>query len=464
MVFRIVYAAVSLPILILVTVVAVYFHPLLGALLTAQAIITSYRPVYGVALLFAVLPIDLVRPVFGGIYVSFSEFALAVVASAWFLGAALQKKRIWLAALPWALPYLGAVFLSGILNRGLIEAVAHTIRNSELMVGLLLAVNVFAGGRQLRPARLAIAWAAVFYSFGAFLQLSSGTRVFPFFHNPNQFGAYVNIVLPFCWSLCLTADHRRARLGYLYVTLLLVGAQLLTMSKGSLLAMAVILIVVFLIQRNQFWKIAYGRNFPLRRWVRNLSVHAILLFLLLPASALLLPHSRPIDRLTVLVRRLRSFVGSRTFEDRIWALELGSQLWSSAPIIGVGPGNYPRVIAATVEAPPEWLRIHVHNQYLQVAIEFGVLGLAALLYLFSKLTLGLIRAFRDPSSPPEARNLAAGGLGLIVGLVVHGLVDELLSNHAMEIGLLLGMALAVLADPKRGTPSQPVASVVNEIR
>jgi len=426
--------------------VVVYFHPLLGALLIVLAFISFYRPVYAVSLLFLFLPIDLVRPILSGIYVSFSEFELAVVTFSWCLGATFRKEKICLAPIPWILPYLGVVFFSGLINRGLTEAVAHTIRNSELMVGLILAVNVFAGEKNCPRARFAIGSAAVLYSFVGFFQVSSETRVSSFFHNPNQFGAYINILLPFCWSIALTAKNRKTRLSYLFITFILVIAQFLTFSRGSLLSMSMILIVVFLVQFNRFKKVVgLGGDFPFWKYIKIVSAHLILLCFLFPALALLIPHLRPINRMANFSQRIRSVFESRGLEDRTMAFEVGTNLWLSSPIIGLGPGNYHRAITKYVEDAPDWLRIHTHNQYLQLAIDFGLLGLVTAIYLFARLTGWLMKSFLRGSSYSSLRDVEVGGLGLIVGLFIHGLVDEILSNHAMEIGLLLGMALAGMA-------------------
>ncbi len=421
----------------------VYFHPLLGALLIVLAFISFYRPVYAISLLFLFLPIDLVRPILSGIHVSFSEFELAVTAFSWCLGVTLRKERICLAPILWILPYLGVVFFSGVINRGLMEAIAHTIRNSELMVGLILAVNIFAGEKNFPQARFAIGSAAVLYSFVGFFQVSAETRVSSFFHNSNQFGAYINILLPFCWAIALTANNRKTRLSYLFITCFLVVAQLLTMSRGSFLSMSMILIVVFLIQFNRFKKvIGLGRDFPFWKCIKIVSAHLILLCLLLPALALVIPNLRPIDRMANFSQRIRNVIESRSLDDRTMALEIGTKLWLISPIIGLGPGNYHRAITKYVEDAPDWLKIHAHNQYLQLAIDFGLLGLVAAIYLFSRLTGWLVKSFLRHSSHSSLRDLEAGGLGLINGLFIQGFVDEILSNHAMEIGLLLGMSLA----------------------
>ena len=68
--------------------------------------------------------------------------------------------------------------------------------------------------------------------------------------------------------------------------------------------------------------------------------------------------------------------------------------------------------------------------------------MVAAIYLFSRLTGWLVKSFLRHSSHSSLRDLEAGGVGLIIGLFIHGFVDEILSNHAMEIGLLLGMSLA----------------------
>ena len=73
----------ALGILGLASIAFVYFHPGLAFWLVGLAILVFVRPVWGVALLFLVVPIDTVAPVFGGIVLSFSELELAAVLLGW---------------------------------------------------------------------------------------------------------------------------------------------------------------------------------------------------------------------------------------------------------------------------------------------------------------------------------------------------------------------------------------------
>ncbi len=110
----------------------------------------------------------------------------------------------------------------------------------------------------------------------------------------------------------------------------------------------------------------------------------------------------------------------------------------------------------------ETLSIHVHNLYLQLAASLGLLGLSGFLYWLAR-TAGLLlrpppgvpRLGSDPSRAREPGNSRpspalvvwawrTAGLGLLAGFLIQNLVDVTFPSLALETGLLIGAACAVL--------------------
>ncbi len=113
------------------------------------------------------------------------------------------------------------------------------------------------------------------------------------------------------------------------------------------------------------------------------------------------------------------------------------ELWTRALAIlhdfgatGAGPGQFEQLVM--VLYPPFFTGLlggfqHAHNLFLQMAVDFGVLGLVALVALLIALGASMVAAtWRWPApaamSAPLAA-LAAGVFGSLLALAVHGLVD-----------------------------------------
>ena len=133
-----------------------------------------------------------------------------------------------------------------------------------------------------------------------------------------------------------------------------------------------------------------------------------------------------------------------TTRDRLAMLQAGRRLAIQHPLIGVGPGQvkylYPSV------APPEAMRhstSHLHNTPLQIAVERGLLGLAAWLWIFvAFLVRGTALLRRLPSAALGDRALVLGALAAVVTFLVAGLFEYNFGDTEVLL-----VALAVMALP-----------------
>jgi len=105
-------------------------------------------------------------------------------------------------------------------------------------------------------------------------------------------------------------------------------------------------------------------------------------------------------------------------------------IWQQAPILGVGPGNsYLYMLQRSPIGTP-------HNQYLNILVEFGVLGLLAwLVFLAAAWRTGL-RIYREATVPAH-RTFALGWLGMFAGLVAGGITGDFMIHSIRNGGLEL---------------------------
>src|SRR5256712_3699686 len=90
-----------------------------------------------------------------------------------------------------------------------------------------------------------------------------------------------------------------------------------------------------------------------------------------------------------------------------------------------------------------------HNEYLQMAVELGVLGLVLFLAGVSLLGWEIRETLRLPLEPWE-RGLAIGLTGGIIGFLVHGGVDSVLHEPALVLLMTLFAGLIVVLRRLRG--------------
>jgi putative inorganic carbon (hco3(-)) transporter len=143
-----------------------------------------------------------------------------------------------------------------------------------------------------------------------------------------------------------------------------------------------------------------------------------------------------------------------TTRDRLAMLEAGRRLAVQHPLIGIGPGQvkylYPSV------APAQAMRHstgRLHNTPLQIAVERGLLGLAAWLWIFvAFLDRGAALLRRLPSAALGDRALVLGALAAVVTFLVAGLFEYNFGDTEVLLVALAVMALPFALARQGGRP------------
>ena len=116
--------------------------------------------------------------------------------------------------------------------------------------------------------------------------------------------------------------------------------------------------------------------------------------------------------------------------DRLSMLDAGLEMVSERPFFGLGPGMperlYPiyRPLAAPRKSAP-----HLHNTYLQIAAEGGLISLGAYIWLIAASLLFSYRGYRRCSRgtfeqvPERAEELFLGSMLAVVGFSLAGLFE-----------------------------------------
>lgn len=292
-----------------------------------------------------------------------------------------------------------------------------------LLIGAGLALTIFAF--TTFPARLPL----LNLDVTALQARSTALFLSPGRFNPNLSGSLAALFLVPALACTVYSVNRIQRLLALLLGLLLTLLLYLSQSRGAQLGV-LLSIPFFTLLANRRW---------LWLWI-PLGVLAL-------AAVLIFP-----DSLTALL-----FAGS---SNAVSTLQGRQELWSRAlyliqdfPFTGVGMGAPETVINTlypmlTINRDLSWL--HVHNTYLQMAAEMGVVGLIAwLAWLFSVGVVGIKQA-ATPHAATVHRSLALGLTGSWLVFLVHGLVDVPLASPKLMLlffGLMGLLVAAATSDP-----------------
>lgn len=241
--------------------------------------------------------------------------------------------------------------------------------------------------------------------------------------SPNAAAAYFAMLLPPAAALVLT--QRRSWLTWLATAALVAGAAglIVTRSRGGLLATAVALAVVLIV--------LYAERALTARAARNVVLGAL-----------------------VLVPLTLALFGSRLHADeaatsRFPLNTIALRMVADEPIVGVGPNHFALALPryATAEFAREWLYT-VHNKYLLVASESGLLALAAFLAFLAVALRRARRAFRRFDG--LTATLALGFGAALVGQLVHMGVDVFNARPNVQLlWIVVALVTCLAAAPAR---------------
>lgn len=283
--------------------------------------------------------------------------------------------------------------------------------------GALLVVGLLVGGHALWQ------YASGDLSRVGFVSETGAVeyRIASFFPHPNQLAGFVVLFVPLSVGLYRVFESRLARAACVLMGLLAVPAAILTYSRGVLVALVALVLV--LARSKRAWPLIVAA--------------AVVVVLLAPAAW----HDRVAD-----VGRLdRPEIATRL---DFW--DAAVSMFQANPAVGVGLNNFDvaymglertgrSFLPGTGLAPPET----AHNLYLNTLAEQGLIGIAALALLVlaaGRLVLALRR-----SEDPRIRGFGLGLLGAGIALLVSNLFDVTFVDPktSMLAWTLLGVGAAL---------------------
>ncbi len=259
----------------------------------------------------------------------------------------------------------------------------------------------------------------------------------------NRFAQVLAVLIPVAAGLAFTAPARQ-RWVYWTATVLIFGGVVLTFSRGTLVALVLVM--------------PFALMFGFLR-LRHLAVAAICGALLIAVLPFVIAMPYLVDRVAsigdVFLQSTGLAPGGLRNADsaargRITSMKATGLLFLDHPLLGAGPGmasqNYPEyalLVGGKVRASTR----RAHNLYLETAAETGVIGLLALLGMLWMV----LHALNDTRRRTQNRDRELWGLvcGLQLGVLVYMTTSLFLhASYVRYFWLLLALAVAAAALPR----------------
>lgn len=358
-----------------------------------------------------------------------------------------------------------AVFFGWILARADASPVVYLARADALMVAGALIVYLLTACYLTDPRRRL--WVLAVWVVLAAGNLAVGARQFAgddkttvfgflraaqyagrasgFYICPDHLAGFLEITICLCLAMMVWSRTRAwVKILFGYVTLCCLAGMMLTGSRGGFLSLTCGGLVFTALT---LWRVRITAPERLGR-----SVAAVLVFaaLAVGGGALALAHSRTLEA------RAHQLVTRDDIRLKIWPSAVAE--FKENPVVGTGAGTFlyygRRFRDPGMQLDPE----RVHNDYLQLLAEYGLVGVAGLLlFLGAHLRWGsrtfLVMCRRSAGQGAgEGSNAVAwniGSLAAVVCLVAHSVVD--FNLHIPANALALAFVFGTLANPGRST-------------
>jgi O-antigen ligase/polysaccharide polymerase Wzy-like membrane protein len=413
-------------------------------LITAR--LAAHRPWLGVSLLLVTLPLDF--PFEIGITAYTNELALVGL----MLGGGYYwwKEKAW-SHLNWTplfrcLPFLLALVLSVLFSQVWGAGAKQIIRWLQIFLVIWFTTNALQSKDQYQKViAVFIAAAALASLYGLLkalvLNIHSGqlmlyggdvVRVNSFFGHSNQFGGYLLCVLPLAVVGFFQAQQKWLKIGAAVSVVLMSSALLFTYTRSLWVVAALVgsVWLYFKIPRKVFLLVCVG---------------LLVLGGLFAANAA--KPGNPGHRIYQRVVSIFQPSQEDSVNFRLVCTRTALDMFKKNPITGFGAGNYAQNIKKYFSEDYyawEGINKHIHNLFLQILIETGLLGLLGILFLIVMSLRGMILArwyAKDAETAPWLEAMLAGAIAF---LLANGFDVLTIYARGIHLGLLLGMGLGMV--------------------
>lgn len=293
-----------------------------------------------------------------------------------------------------------------------------TVRTRKQVDAILACLVVMAG--------LVSVW-----GIGTFLAhhgtlVNRGLRASSLMGSSQELSIYLVLIIPILLCLGFSSGDRLSRVVCLITALLSIVLLMLTHTRGA-------------------W-VGVAAEIAVYAWVQRRHVFGLVAATLVVAALLGVIVVRETRELTTLERWKEvnaSVLEPESLRVRLQVWEKGGQAIADHPLTGLGFGK--NSFYKAYYEREGWVprAAHLHNLFLETAVEIGVPGLLILLWLFGLIVLNAWRVWRQ-NRCAEAGLVSLAVILMVTGFTISGLFDHMyVAGLAQFFWLLVALQLAV---------------------
>jgi len=327
-----------------------------------------------------------------------------------------------------------------------------------MMIGLAVAMPmVFTTRRRVISMLKILGWTFAGVTGFAFVEIATGYHLptsrltqmvggtafaaTSVFGNQNNFATYLTLALPYLVTLPLVFAQRRLRVIGIAGTVVDLGALLLTGSKANLLAAGLVFVTLLL-----FLATDPRQRSKLAGAVLIAIVAIAVVVPSLNGAGLIPLPQRAVNKFSfsLLEKEIASGQGSGAARESL--LSDGLTFVGQTGGFGVGAGNAETHVLELADFPGV---SNLHDWWLEVAVDLGLIGLALYVTYYVLLLLRQLRGARR-ATDPLVRYLCLAGAAAMVGFVVGSLAPStMIAFSPMWVMFGVSMTAVAVADRAR---------------
>jgi O-antigen ligase len=252
-------------------------------------------------------------------------------------------------------------------------------------------------------------------------------RIQSTFIEPLYFANYLLIPLLVSFFFFLKRIDPKKNIYFVIFFLVSLIALVLTISKGAILSLAIIISAILFFQaRSLFSK----KNLPY--------LLSILLFIILITGSVYSSLSSKPDIEKYYTKAYDIVMGASVTE-RQEAYDVAFEAFDKHPVIGIGPGNFGPYFSGYPTSAPSFGWPIVNNQYLEILSETGILGLLFFIFFILSIFYYSIQSYRSTDDDFLKVVLLALNFAFL-GILIQYMTFSTL--YIMHIWILIGLILA----------------------
>jgi O-antigen ligase len=338
-----------------------------------------------------------------------------------------------------------AVWIPFVLNRGLLINGFGKV----LQYSLLTAVTavVLETPRQMVP--LLKLFLLQFIWFGVQGLPTAGVSWHQNLSNDDSFGPFMTIGLGYAYYVAMGTPIKKYRYLALFVCFLGVAGTIVSFARGAVIGLCMVFVALALRTPRKVAFLGYGTG---------LAVIALIVIMVM------FPNGEFWDEMATITEE-GSSGGTGLQRWVMW--QAAAELFLVYPILGVGPGNFgPNAaeyftergvtdMGSTFDTPQKMYMMTLHNDYVQVMVEQGIVGMIAVTAVFVYF-FSFVRTLRTEEVQKvwashgggfiDSKNLALGLEAAMIGLMVtSAFYPQIFINYWMWSIMMLAFVAATLS-------------------